>query len=34
LGGVGDVRKPFCQIDQSFGKPIDVSHFKPLPIRK
>jgi hypothetical protein len=28
LCSVGDVRKAFCQIDQSFGETIDVSHFQ------
>jgi hypothetical protein len=30
LRGVGDVRKSLCEIDQSVGEPIDISHFRPL----
>jgi hypothetical protein len=30
LGGIGDVRKSFCEIDESLGEPIDISHFRPL----
>ena len=30
LRGIGDVRESFCEIDQSLGEPIDVSHFRPL----
>jgi len=29
LRGIGDVRKSFCEIDQSLREPIDVSHLKP-----
>jgi len=31
LRGIGDVRKSLCEIDQSLGEPIDVSHLRPLP---
>lgn len=35
LGGIGDVGKSFCEINQPLGKPIDVSHLQtPLSIRK
>jgi hypothetical protein len=30
LRGIGHVRKSFCEIDQSVGEPIDISHFRPL----
>jgi hypothetical protein len=30
LRGIGDVRKSFCEIDESLGKPLDISHFRPL----
>ena len=30
LRGIGDVRKSFCEIDESLGEPIDVSHLRPL----
>ena len=28
LGGIGDVSKSCCEINQPLGKPIDVSHFQ------
>jgi hypothetical protein len=28
LRGIRDVCKPFCELDQAFGKSIDVSHLK------
>jgi len=30
LGGIGDVSKSFCEINQPMGKPIDISHFQTL----
>jgi hypothetical protein len=30
LRGIGDVRKSFCEIDESLGEPIYISHFRPL----
>jgi hypothetical protein len=32
LRSIGDVRKSLCEINQSLGEPIDVSHLRPLPI--
>lgn len=30
LRGIGDVGKSFCEIDQSLGEPVYISHLKPL----